>query len=253
MQYFQEEQNKIRAGFALNAGRLIAQYTKVIENFPANEHYDVTLAICILQALSTNCSELIDEMKKNNDSFRDLWGKRVPDLHPKLGLKGAVVEKHTFYEDLTYGAYITHIRNGLCHPTFSKPSELYETTGYTTRASHNDVISNVIIIDSPWVCRGKLLSKYVNGNETKINAILNTYIDSNSIYREKMTELEVAKNINGKFQIYKSSPHEPYYPIFKANFPIQSLNSLARNLANYLAQPAIDGWNGQEIRELCVA
>ena len=91
------------------------------------------------------------------------------------------------------------------------------------------------------------------GTSVSVNAILNTYIDSNSIYREKMTELEVAKNINGKFQIYKSSPYEPYYPIFKANFPIQSLNSLTRNLANYLAQPAIDGWNGQEIRELCVA
>ena len=64
MQYFQEGKNQIRAGLALNAGKLLVQYDKFCQNLPLEERYDATLTICVLQALLTNRWQLVDAMRK---------------------------------------------------------------------------------------------------------------------------------------------------------------------------------------------
>ena len=62
MEYSRDEKNRIRAGFALNAGRLLEQYSRLSAGVRASERYDATLTICILQSLLTNCWELLKAM-----------------------------------------------------------------------------------------------------------------------------------------------------------------------------------------------
>jgi hypothetical protein len=46
VEYFREQHNKIQAGFALHAGKLVAQY-ELLER-QNNENYEATLLICVL-------------------------------------------------------------------------------------------------------------------------------------------------------------------------------------------------------------
>jgi len=55
---------------------------------------------------------------------------------------------------------------------------------------------------------------------------------------------------SGRYQIHYGDEEEVYYPIFEAEMSVADLHSLALELANYLAQPTIDNWDGDTIRQL---
>ena len=44
----------IQAGFALNAGKLLAQYDRTLRSLPKDQQYDATLTISVLQAVAAN-------------------------------------------------------------------------------------------------------------------------------------------------------------------------------------------------------
>ena len=67
MEYFKQPGNIIQAGFALRAGKLLAQYSSLTLTLPAHERYDATLAVCVLQSLLTNCTELLKAMKNKQE------------------------------------------------------------------------------------------------------------------------------------------------------------------------------------------
>lgn len=248
MEYFQEANHKIRAGFALNAGKLLAQYEKSSESYPSNERYDVTLTICVLQSISTSCWETVKAMRKNNHHLEEIWNAEVPDVPTNLGISSAFVKSNTFVGSLTYGAYLTHIRNALSHPTFSEKSPKLPATGFTT-SNKDQMISAVRFVDSPWVDRGRFLSKYENRSQKEMSEILEEFLAKFSLTPEE-AGFSVRLNKNRRCQIFHGDDQEPYYPVFEAHFPVQKLKVLALELANYIAQPAVPGWNGQSIRTL---
>jgi hypothetical protein len=169
MEYFRDETNGIRAGFALHAGKLLEQYTRLSEDVPASERYDATLAICILQSLLTNCSELIDAMRKHQ---KGIWSERVPDIPSSFGISLSCVRRDTFLSDpveLTYGRFIEHLRNALSHPTYPEKPPHESSTGYTTIPDGSRLVSRFRFIDSPWVQRGKIWSKYCDKNADKVH------------------------------------------------------------------------------------
>jgi transposase-like protein len=60
--------------------------------------------------------------------------------------------------------------------------------------------------------------------------------------------ITVRRDSQGKYQIYKDE--KVYIPVFEIEFSIVSLRSLTIELANYLAQPTIDHWDGKTIQRL---
>jgi hypothetical protein len=241
MEYFRDENNRIQAGFALNAGKLLVQYNKFSESLSTNEQYDATLSICILQSLLTICSELIAAMRKHD---REIWEKVVHDVPIEFGLSRSFVKTNTFSLVLKYREFIEHVRNALSHPTYPEKPPNYPSTGYTTLPDAFGLISHFLFIDSPWVARGKLLSKASSQDEKKVREFADEFKKKN---RECGT-LEVRKTPEGKYQIFRGD--ELYIPIFEAQFPVASLKTLAEELANYIAQPTQADWDGNTIVRL---
>jgi len=240
MEYFRDPKNQIRADFALHAGKLLDRYDKISRSFSAEEQYEATLCICVLQSLLTNCCELFQEMKNAN---REIWKKPIHDVPSRFGLKRSFVETDTFSEHTTYDEFITHLRNALSHPTYSKKPQDHFSTGYISLQNQTGLIAKFIFIDSPWVSRGKIRNNVSNKNKDTVDTRLKEFKRDNP----GCGELEV-KSLDGKYKIFKGT--EPFTPIFKAIISIDDLKKLAKELANYLAQPTEEGWDGKSINRL---
>jgi hypothetical protein len=127
MEYFREPHNKIQAGFALHAGKLLAQYGSLARH--QHENYEATLLICTLQSLLTICKELIDATKRHR---KELWSALVYDVPGWLGMSRRSIRKYTFPCELTYERFVEHMRNAVSHPTSADKTPFHPSTGYTT-------------------------------------------------------------------------------------------------------------------------
>lgn len=243
MEDFRQENNRIQAGFALNAGKLLTQYSAYSESLGPKERYDATLTVCMLQALLTNCWQLIEAMKQNQ---KPLWLETVTDVPGLFGIRRSYVKENTFSLDhtLTYSEFVEHLRNALSHPTHPEKSPNLPSTGYTTLPDKTGIICRFRLIDSPWIDRGKMQSGYT-GNEDKVNKAAERF-------RKKQNypcgTLDVRKNTSGGYEIFREN--KPYIPIFEAEIPLDALKTLAMELANYLAQPTREDWDGKSITRL---
>jgi hypothetical protein len=66
---------------------------------------------------------------------------------------------------------------------------------------------------------------------------------------EKYTQMGLTVVANStKYEIWRDK--EVYIPIFEAELATVSLRSLVIELANYLAQPTMEDWDGKTIRRL---
>lgn len=238
MEYFREACNRIQAGFALHVGKLITQYELLSKGYDAD--YEATLLICTLHSLLTICKELINAMKQDK---RELWLAPVHDVPPWLGISRHFIRRDTFYpSELTYYRFIDHLRNAVCHPTSPEKRPFHPSTGYTTLPDNSGVISRFLFIDSPWVERGRIHSRASSSNELKVREHANRF-------EEKYTQMGLTIVANStKYEIWRDK--EVYIPIFEAELATVSLRSLVIELANYLAQPTMEDWDGKTIRRL---
>jgi hypothetical protein len=239
MEYFRQESSKIPAGFALNAGKLLLQYSAFSESLIPQERYDATLTICILQSLLTNCWELIESMKNHQ---KQKWLETVTDVPGLFEIRRIYVKENTFSSDpnkLTYEEFVGHLRNALSHPTYP---EKIPSTGYTTVPDKTGTVSQFRFIDSPWVKRGVILSGACAGKEGKVRQTADSFSN-----KHQCGKLEVRQNSEGIYQIFREHENARYLPIFEAVLPLESLGELARKLANYLAQPTQENWDGTSI------
>jgi hypothetical protein len=238
-EYFREPHNKIQAGFALHAGKLLNQYDSLSKY--RQENYEPTLLICALQSLVTICQELIKAMKKNRS---ELWFTPVHDVPLLLGVSRRFVTKDTFEPcELTYGRFIEHLRNALSHPTSPEKKPYHSSTGFTTLPDNSGIISRFLFIDSPWVVRGEICGRASSPNEQKVKEFA-------SAFEEKRTQmgLRIERNSQGRYEIRKDA--DIFVPIFEVEMPVSSLRTLAIELANYLAQATMEGWDGKTIHRL---
>lgn len=228
MEYIREPDDKIQADFALNAGKLLAQYGVLTANLKPTEKYDATLTVCALQALLTNCTEL---MNTRNRQQREFWTDAIPVIPRHWGIKLSFVVENTFPSDLTYGDFVTHLRNALSHPTSPDKAPNHPTTGYTTLPDGSGIISRFCFTDSPWVDRGRVHSK---ASSTKEENVIKTVDDFEKQHRPGIG-LEVRRNPRGKYEVFRDN--QIYLPVFKAELPLAALTEMAIDLANFLAQP----------------
>lgn len=240
-EYFREPNNRIQAGFALHTGNLLAQYRNLTADLLPTQKYEATLAICALQALLTNCTELMNSMKRHQHGF---WTDPVPDIGQGYwGISRTFVATNTFPDELTYDRFITHLRNALSHPTSPDKAPQHPTTGYTTLPDGLGVITQFCFTDSPWVDRGCIHSRASSSNEENVKNTLASFQRNN----QRANELEI-KVIQGKYQVYQGN--QIYLPVFVAKLPLSALTDLAIELANHLSQPVVESWDGRTIQRL---
>jgi hypothetical protein len=173
-----------------------------------------------------------------------LWLAPVHDVPRWLGVSRQFVKKDTFHPyELTYARFIDHFRNALSHPTAADKKPFHPSTGYTTIPDGSGVISRFLMIDSPWVHRGEIDSRAFSRNEEKVCDFARRFE-----VRYPPVRITVRRNSPGKYEIWRDN--EIYIPIFEAELTIPSLRYLTIQLANYLAQPSMEDWDGKTIHRL---
>ena len=148
MEYYRQEKFRIEADLALRIGRIARQYKNL--KLPESESYDVTLNLCLLQALLSQCNELMEKM--------DRIGKPDFGLHNPIdevcwGLDNLVPDIDDFCGSLTIARLVKNLRNAMCHPTDFNPNAGTPSTGYTTIPDGSNMIKNVVFCNSPDVER----------------------------------------------------------------------------------------------------
>jgi hypothetical protein len=241
VEYFRERCNKIQAGFALHCAKLLKQYLDQLEQLAPDEQYEGTLAITVLQSLLTTCSELrrVMEERRKRD-FRAILGP-LPD---DWGLQRDFIKQDTFPKAIQpkAGRVLEHLRNALSHPTFPTSFDL-PSTGFTTVVDGSNTISAYRFIDSPWVDKGKLVSKASGSDRARVEQFLKDFERQNGNYA-----LELRAESDCQCWIFREG--KPYLPVFVLELPLRNVIDLAMRLATYLAQPANEQWDGKAIVEL---
>lgn len=236
---------KIQAGFAQNTGNLLAQYRSLTANYQATDKYDATLTICALQSLLTICSELMDAMKVNQ---KGVWDEIIPDIPHQWGIKRSFIVTNTFSSDLTYGKFLEHLRNALCHPTSPDKAPKHPSTGYTTVPDGSGVISRFRFTDSPWIDRGGVHSKASSTNKVAVGKTVESFLYNNPAVKLEVKSILQKNKRKERFEVFQGN--QPYLPIFVAELPLSELVELTIQLANRLAQPIVDNYDGISIQPL---
>lgn len=239
-EYFREPGSLIQADFALHAGKLLAHYSKLTATLSSEAKYEATLGVCVLQSLLTNCIELLTQMQ---DHQRPLFDEPIPDVRPRWGLTRSFIARDDFPGDLTLKRTLTHMRHAVSHPT-AVVGPQFPSTGYTTLPDGSGLISGFRFTDSPWVKNGKRWEPVMPSTERAMRAQISKFERDHDV----TGYLEVLSQPDGSFEIAREG--HVYWPLFVIELPLQALTDLAKHLANHLAQPTRERWDGRSIRHL---
>jgi len=215
-EYFRLPGNQIQAGFALNAGKLLTQYCSLTRELPFDKKYEATLAICVLQSLLTNCTELLRAME---DHQRQFFKQAITDERPCWALTRSLIMENSFPGDVTLERMLIHMRNALSHPTAAEPTAL-PATGFTTSNDPSTRVSAFRLTDSPWVKDGALHWPALPMTEKKAGAKIDAFEEE---YRGS-GYLDVVGS-DGQFRIARDG--KPYLPVFVVELPLVVVINLA--------------------------
>ena len=226
-EYERDYKNQIYSDFAFRLGKIANQYDGTEH---PNGKYEVTLYICILQNLLTNCLDgvLRSEENKNRPSLlkiKPLLERVVDENNNSLGLKLSFVKKNTFDEtlgSLKVADIIERMRHSLSHPAQIDINQEYPSSGYTTKPDKTENISEVCFINSPDVRknRPKLFSK----------EDIDKFIKDSGLGKRSV----VAKKV--KCGCYCLSKDEkPFARIFRIDLPVDNLKTLITELSDNLS------------------
>jgi hypothetical protein len=171
-----------------------------------------------------------------------LFSDVIPDIPHRWDIKRSFIKRNSFPPALTYTKFLEHLRNALSHPT-SPERGSHPSTGYTTLPDGSGVISFFRFIDSPWVDRGRIHSKASSSNEQKVKRTAEEFERSQGVIG-----LEVVRNSDGRYEIF--CDQQLYLPLFEAELPLAALTELGIGLANHLAQPTVENWDGKTVHRL---
>ena len=251
--YTKDENDQIYADIAFRLGKIVIQY----EQFDIEEKYEATLYVAVLQSLLTinyeyGKSKYFEKMitamdgqpkyfKKSFESSQDFesveWG---------LG-KGCWVE-NTFKETINLKNFIHKMRNSVSHPTKIDYYSSYPSTGYTALDLDDDktIIKKYGFVNSPDVRDNRL--RYYSESEIK-----------NLLYRKGQNGEEVRRRDNqipkevtysydkSELKYFFTRNSERFIRISKIELSVEELGAFVKQLANYLAQPITNNWDGIEI------
>jgi hypothetical protein len=248
---YQRQHDEIQAGFALHAARLLWQY-EILTRSPNpslaagdGERYEGTLTVCVLQALLTQCTELLDFLS-NDIPTKEFFGHDISKEPHPWGVSQALVTRNTFPGSVTLRRLLTHMRNALSHPSFGGAESEIPPTGYPTVGSPagSPIVTYQFTV-SPWVKNGRRRHR---GRQV---LPCNTEGDAQDLatqFNERRPvddHLFVIANPDGTFDLGRDG--KVYWPIFQIELPLVQLRKLAIELANYLANKTLRDWDGRTI------
>ena len=244
MEYFSDPKNQIYADLAYRLGRIVTQYEKSVID---EEKFEATLYIAVLQNLLTNSNEYVRQMTdsaRRNSIFNQLIENDIWGINKNCWVR------NTFNENRTLENFITRIRNSVSHPTNIDIESAFPSTGFTTLNDDSGKIKTFRFINSPDTRNNRL-------KELSKNELLNT------IYLRNTNKLQIHKefpsgisyeeipNKPEKYRIIYNS--DPFIRISVIDLTVEQLGVFVKNLANYLAQPIQQDWDGITIEELIAA
>jgi hypothetical protein len=141
-----DDENQIRAGFALNAWQLLKHYEELTRDEKSEQRYEATLTVSVLQSLLTNCWELYKYLGKRGPQ---MVGKLDGFVESLLADPEVTVVTKFPAEKLDAKCLVVHLRNALSHPRMKDTDP--PTTGYTTVKDGSGLISRLRFVDSPEV------------------------------------------------------------------------------------------------------
>lgn len=248
MEYFRDPKNQIYADLAYRLGRIVTQYEKseIVE-----EKFEATLYIAVLQNLITNSNEYVRQMtrsQRKESPFKQLIEDQL--IKDDWGISKNCWVKHTFNEEPTLGNFITRIRNSVSHPTNIDIEGDFPSTGFTTLNDASGKIKTFRFINSPDTRnnRRKELSK-----DEVFNTIYKRNTNNQQIHEEFPSDISYEKIPNNpdKYRIIHNG--EPFIRISIIDLTVKQLGDFVKNLANYLAQPIQEDWDGSTIKKLIAA
>ena len=148
--YMESPEGQIHADFARRAGELLLQYERFKQNLPVNDRYEATLAMSLLQSLSTSFKELSQNAMP--ESFKKFLALPIDELPPRMGLDPKAVDwSWRALGTLQYRHLMDVIRHSLSHPLPQKKNARWPVTGYTAIATTDGQIGAYRFTQSPWM------------------------------------------------------------------------------------------------------
>jgi hypothetical protein len=234
MHYHQQNGHRIEADLALRIGKIARQYAAI--KLPVKEKFTDTLHLCLLQNLLTNCYELLEAMDREDGEF---LGLRAP-LSAKVdwGLDAVEIRTWDFHEESDLATFIKHLRNAMSHPTGTNPEAKFPSSGYNSLPNEFGMIEAIAFCDSPDI-----------KNKKPITCLKKE--EAEKRFSSRLPGVSIELDRRNRYGLFCDG--EPYARVFLAVLTTDQLCSLVLGLANLLAQPTRENWDGRTLIDLIAA
>lgn len=235
---------QIHASIAKRVGLLLTQYETLTGHLPANQRYEATLCLSLLQTLLTQCMELIKS--KELADLTTALDLPLSDEPSPFGLSKACVQTHTMWspDKLTHKNVISSLRNAMSHPN-KQTESTPPVTGFTQYLSNPEPsedglreIEGFEFIHSPWVLKS---GKDVNAGWTApaTDAEKRQQLEKN-VRKFKtnhgLENLTVEHRSNqSNYKVYQGG--DLFIPVLKLKLTTADLRTLTLKLSCLLALP----------------
>lgn len=243
MEYYRDPKNQIYADLAYRLGKIVSQYEKMNVD---EEKFEASLYLAILQNLMTNSNEYVREMTRSIRKS-SIFNKNISDSI--WGIDESCWVKNTFNEEHNLQNFITRIRNSVSHPTHIDIKSEFPSTGFSTIKGDSGIIEKFRFINSPDTNRNR-------AKQMSLKEIQNTIYDKGRA-AERKTYCEFPDNIS--YRLFEGGKDEKYEIVLDGklfvrisiiDLTVNQLSIFVKELANYLAQPIEENWDGITIKNL---
>ena len=246
MEYYRDPKNQIYADLAFRLGRIVTQYEKMNVN---EKKFEATLYIAVLQNLMTNSNEYVRQMTRA-DRIKSIFNKNISDSI--WGIDETCWYKNTFNEELTLQNFITRIRNSVSHPNNIDVISEFPSTGFSTIKDETGIIKKFRFINSPDTKNNR--QKFRSKNELENTIYQKGSIQERVVFNEFPSDIsykEIEKDGKTVYGIIYNG--KPFIRISIIDLTVVQLSVFIKHLANYLAQPIQNNWDGKTIKDLIAA
>lgn len=240
MEYERTSEGQIQASMALRAGKILLQYESFCKGLPAEDQFEATLAISLLQMMLTNCSELLKKKgldKRGMTELENLRNASILDDPSKMGLeRSCIVQCWPSERGLTYREIFQGLRNALSHPGAKKANGL-PVTGFTSIESPTGTIDGYEFTQSSWVGAGGHLR---NLDYATLCKQMNDFASNYSV-----VGLDVEKNRDQRWQVVREG--KPFIPVLRLRLNVKQLRTLTLTLSEVLSESLSQNLEPQEV------
>lgn len=237
MEYFRDPNNRIQADLAYRLGCVSRQYAML--QLPPDQNFAISLDVCILQNLLTNCVELVKAMSRHER--RASYFRRGLSDSPPWGLSPRMIISNSFRNScVTAEDVLHHLRNAMSHPTCVNADEIFPSTGYTTRPGPSNMIDRFVFVASPD-------TKHNRPRIFKDRESADEHIRRGKREGSMHDDVEAAPH-EGAFTLMRAG--KPYARLCIIEMTTSQLHALVLGLSNHLAQPIQEAWDGHTISQL---